>query len=104
MTRASDFPFNGVVRLTRIGTTYVLFTIVIGFAALNTGNNALYIALQEFVDLNRGANQVRRSAIVVLTDGEDTASLLSYDDVLDRVKRDIAEGRTKPLDEILDNP
>jgi hypothetical protein len=24
--------------------------------------------------------------------------------VLDRVKRDIAEGRTKPLDEILDNP
>ncbi len=45
MTRASDFRFNGVVRLTRIGTTYVLFTIVIGFAALNTGNNALYIAL-----------------------------------------------------------
>jgi len=24
--------------------------------------------------------------------------------LLDRVKRDIAEGRTKPLDEILDNP
>lgn len=39
------FAFDGVVRLTRIGTTYVIFTIVIGFAALNTGNNALYIAL-----------------------------------------------------------
>ena len=43
--RASGWTFDGVVRLTRIGTTYVLFTIVIGFAALNTGNNALYIGL-----------------------------------------------------------
>jgi len=39
------FAFDGVVRLTRIGTSYVVFTVVIGFAALNTGNNALYIAL-----------------------------------------------------------
>jgi uncharacterized protein (DUF58 family) len=39
------FTFDGVVRLTRVGTTYVLFTVVIGFAALNTGNNALYIGL-----------------------------------------------------------
>ena len=37
--------FNGVVRLTRIGTTFIIFTVVIGFAALNTGNNALYIGL-----------------------------------------------------------
>ena len=40
-----SFAFNGVVRLTRIGTTFILFTCVIGFAALNTGNNALYIGL-----------------------------------------------------------
>jgi uncharacterized protein (DUF58 family) len=39
------FQFDGVVRLTRIGTTFVLFTIVVGFAALNTGNNSLYIGL-----------------------------------------------------------
>jgi uncharacterized protein (DUF58 family) len=39
------FAFDGVVRLTKVGTSYVLFTIVIGFAALNTGNNALYIGL-----------------------------------------------------------
>jgi uncharacterized protein (DUF58 family) len=39
------FVFDGVVRLTRIGTSYVLLTVFIGFAALNTGNNALYIAL-----------------------------------------------------------
>ena len=40
-----SFTFDGVVRLTRIGTSYLVFTVVIGFAALNTGNNALYIAL-----------------------------------------------------------
>lgn len=42
---AVPWTFDGVVRLTRIGTTYVIFTIVIGFAALNTGNNPLYIGL-----------------------------------------------------------
>jgi uncharacterized protein (DUF58 family) len=40
-----SFSFEGVVRLTKIGTTFIIFTIVIGFAALNTGNNALYIGL-----------------------------------------------------------
>src|SRR5207237_2062051 len=39
------FTFTGVVRLTRVGTGFVLFTIVIGFAAINTGNNSLYICL-----------------------------------------------------------
>ncbi len=43
--RATEWKFDGVVRFTRVGTTYLLFTIVIGFAALNTGNNALYIGL-----------------------------------------------------------
>ena len=44
-TNTRAWTFDGVVRLTRIGSTFVLFTVVIGFAALNTGNNALYIAL-----------------------------------------------------------
>ena len=43
MTR--DWQFNGVVRLTRLGTGFLIFTLVIGFAAINTGNNALYIGL-----------------------------------------------------------
>ena len=42
---ANSFRFDGVVRLTKIGTTFVIFTIVIGFAAINTGNNSLYIGL-----------------------------------------------------------
>lgn len=41
----SDWQFDGVVRLTKVGTSFVLFTIVIGFAAINTGNNSLYIGL-----------------------------------------------------------
>jgi uncharacterized protein (DUF58 family) len=46
MTAATQpWTFDGVVRMTRIGTSYLVFTLVIGFAALNTGNNALYIGL-----------------------------------------------------------
>ena len=40
-----SFQFDGVVRLTRVGTAFLIFTVFIGFAAINTGNNALYIAL-----------------------------------------------------------
>jgi uncharacterized protein (DUF58 family) len=47
MTSAATLPFefNGVVRFTKIGTSYLVFTIVIAIAALNTGNNALYIGV-----------------------------------------------------------
>ncbi len=50
---------------------------------------ALYIALEEFRKdaKERQNNEVRRPAIVVLTDGEDTASLVSFDDVMDAAKR-----------------
>ncbi len=37
--------FEGVVRLTRIGTGFLLGTVFVGFAAINTGNNSLYIGL-----------------------------------------------------------
>jgi uncharacterized protein (DUF58 family) len=42
---AREIRFDGVVRLTRIGSAYLAFTLIIGFAALNTGNNSLYITL-----------------------------------------------------------
>ncbi len=50
---------------------------------------ALYVALEEFQKdaKERQGNEVRRPAIVVLTDGEDTASLVSFDDVMDLAKR-----------------
>jgi uncharacterized protein (DUF58 family) len=37
--------FEGVVRVTRVGVTYVIATIVLAIAAINTGNNAIYIAV-----------------------------------------------------------
>ncbi|MFL6245494.1 MAG: DUF58 domain-containing protein [Thermoanaerobaculia bacterium] len=40
-----DWEFNGVVRLTKVGTTYILGTVVLAIAAINTGNNAIYIAV-----------------------------------------------------------
>lgn len=42
---AAPFEFNGVVRLTSIGAGHVMLTLVLGFAAINTGNNSLYLAL-----------------------------------------------------------
>lgn len=39
------FEFDGVVRITRLGTAYLLFTFLVGLSALNTGYNSLYIAL-----------------------------------------------------------
>jgi uncharacterized protein (DUF58 family) len=45
MQKRFPFEFEGVVRITRVGATYLFSTLVIGFASLNTGNNSLYIAL-----------------------------------------------------------
>ena len=45
LAAARPFEFEGVVRLTKIGVSFVIFTVVVGFAAINTGNNALYIGL-----------------------------------------------------------
>jgi len=44
VTRKS-IEFNGVVRLTSLGTAYLLLTVTVGFAAINTGNNSLFIGL-----------------------------------------------------------
>jgi uncharacterized protein (DUF58 family) len=39
------YEFDGVVRLTKVGLTYILATVVLAIAAVNTGNNSLYIAV-----------------------------------------------------------
>lgn len=50
-------------------------------------NNAVYIALKEFGRAAQADGEVRRQAIVVLSDGADTASGLSFDDVVDLARR-----------------
>ncbi len=50
--------------------------------------NAIYIALAELKKIRaESLAQIRRQAIVVLSDGEDTSSLVEYDQVLDAAKR-----------------
>jgi Ca-activated chloride channel homolog len=51
-------------------------------------HNAIYIALKDLKKIvARSADEVRRQAIVVLSDGEDTSSLLPFEEVLDLAKR-----------------
>ena len=50
--------------------------------------NALYIALTSLKKvMARNVDEIRRQAIVVLSDGEDTSSLLPFEEVLDLAKR-----------------
>ena len=51
-------------------------------------HNALYISLKELAKIKpRSSEEVRRRAIVVLSDGEDTSSLVTYEEVLELAKR-----------------
>jgi Ca-activated chloride channel homolog len=50
--------------------------------------NAIYIALKDLKKIvARNTDEIRRQAIVVLSDGEDTSSLLPFDEVMDLAKR-----------------
>jgi Ca-activated chloride channel family protein len=51
-------------------------------------HNAIYISLKELKKIQaRGTEDIRRQAIIVLSDGEDTSSLVSFDEVLELAKR-----------------
>ncbi|MSO49839.1 MAG: VWA domain-containing protein [Acidobacteria bacterium] len=63
------------IRKTRVGGSTSLY-------------NAIYVALSELKRVRAATpDQVRRQAIVVLSDGEDTSSLIAYEDVLESAKR-----------------
>ncbi len=51
-------------------------------------HNAIYIALKELKKIQaKTDDEVRRQALIVFSDGEDTSSLVSFDEVLDLAKR-----------------
>ena len=51
-------------------------------------NNALYIALKGLKKIPvLNEEEIRRQAIILLSDGEDTSSLVTFDDVLDLARR-----------------
>lgn len=50
--------------------------------------NAIYISLKELKKVKaKSEEEIRRQAIVVLSDGDDTSSLMPYEEVLDLAKR-----------------
>jgi len=50
--------------------------------------NAIYISLKELAKMKAGGDDdVRRQALVLFSDGEDTSSLISFDEVLELAKR-----------------
>lgn len=49
--------------------------------------NGVYLAMKEMVKQRRLNDDVRRQALVVLSDGDDTASLMTFDDVMDVAKQ-----------------
>src|SRR5687767_10375313 len=49
--------------------------------------NGLYMTLKEMVKLRRNNGEIRRQALLVLSDGDDTASLVGFDDVMDVAKQ-----------------
>jgi Ca-activated chloride channel family protein len=50
--------------------------------------NAIYIALKDLKKIvAKNTDEIRRQAIIVLSDGEDTSSLLPFEEVLDLAKR-----------------
>ena len=51
-------------------------------------HNAVYISLKELAKVKaKNPDEVRRQAIIVLSDGEDTSSLVSFEEVLELAKR-----------------
>jgi Ca-activated chloride channel homolog len=50
-------------------------------------HNALYVSLKEFGRAAKQAGEVRRQAIAIFSDGDDTCSLVSFEEVLDQAKR-----------------
>jgi Ca-activated chloride channel family protein len=50
--------------------------------------NAIYVSLKELKRMKANSSEeIRRQAIVVLSDGDDTSSLVTYEEVLDLAKR-----------------
>lgn len=49
--------------------------------------NGLYATLKEMARQRRAETEMRRQAIVILSDGDDTSSLVTYDDVMELAKQ-----------------
>jgi Ca-activated chloride channel family protein len=85
--RAAVVAFNDTVTITQpfTGDRLLLEAAIRGTSGQGGTalNNAVYVALKQFGRSARETGDVRRQALALLSDGEDTASLISVDDVLE---------------------
>jgi Ca-activated chloride channel family protein len=89
---ASIIDFNSQVRIVQdfTGSMAALETAIRSTQANGSTSlyNALYVSLKELRKVPvRNEDEIRRQAIVVLSDGDDTSSLMPYEEVLDLAKR-----------------
>ena len=85
-----DFDSRVEVRQAFTGNQTDLITAIdrIGAGGSTSLHNAIYIALKELRKVRAVTEQdIRRQALVVFSDGEDTSSLVGFDEVLDLAKR-----------------
>jgi Ca-activated chloride channel family protein len=85
-----DFDSRVDVRQTFTGSQPDLLSAIDRTAAGGSTSlhNAVYIALKELRKVRAVTEQdIRRQALVVFSDGEDTSSLIAFDEVLDLAKR-----------------
>ena len=89
--RASLVEFRNTVRVSQAMTSDIpqVVAAIDGITASGGTSlyNALYVTLKDFQKLAGGDAGVRRRTIVVLSDGEDTGSLIGFDEVLDLARR-----------------
>ena len=90
MAQVIDFDSRVEVRQAFSGNQSELMTAIEQTAAGGSTSlhNAIYIALKELRKIRAVSEEdVRRQALVVFSDGEDTSSLVSFEEVLDLAKR-----------------
>ena len=89
--RASLVEFRNTVRVSQAMTGDIpqVVAAIDGITASGGTSlyNALYVTLKDFQKLAGADAGVRRRTIVVLSDGEDTGSLIGFDEVLDLARR-----------------
>jgi len=90
MAQVIDFDSRVLVRQAFTGNQDELMAAIDSTTAGGSTSlhNAIYIALKELAKVRAvSEDDVRRQALVVFSDGEDTSSLVSFDEVLDLAKR-----------------
>jgi Ca-activated chloride channel family protein len=89
--RAAVVAFNDGVRVIQpLTSDRAVLEAAIRSTTANGGtalNNALYVALKQFGRGARDTGDIRRQALAVLSDGNDTASLVSFDDVMELAQK-----------------